>query len=724
MITGRRPRNGRAATAGRSSMRHAAVLLFVAAAVAACGGGGSAPSDPYLWLEELDSPRVHAWVDQQNQRTLDVLEHDSRYPDNLAQATALAKSSDRIAMPHFLDSATVDNFWQDGDHKHGIWRETSVADYETPQPRWTTLIDLDELSRTEGKNWVWKGAECDPVAHRRCLVQLSDGGEDAVTVREFDRTTKQFVPDGFVVPHGKTEVTYSDENTVLVSREWQPGETTVSGYPYVVKRWQRGRPLDTATEVVRGDRTDQGSTAPTVLDNGAGRRIDVVVRARTFFEHDTDLITPTGPVPTALPPKSDLAGFIGNHILVSLDQEWRIGGATYPAGALVSVDADRLLADPQHPAVTPVYVPGPSQSIGAVSTTRDHAVVTSLDDVRGRATVYTPQPDGSWSGAPIALPDNATIVPGSADSTGDRAFLTVTSFLDPTTLWSLDTTTAAARQVKSTPPQFDSSRYVVEQRKATSPDGTAVPYFVVHAADMKYDGTNPTLLYAYGGFAASETPTYSGTLGRLWLDHGGVYVLANIRGGGEFGPAWHEAARTVHRQRAFDDFAAVGKDLVARDITTPRHLGIQGGSNGGLLMGVEFVQHPDMWNAVDIQVPLLDMMRYEKIAAGASWVDEYGSVDDPAQRAFLESISPYAQLRRGVTYPEPFVWTTSKDDRVGPQHARKFAARLAEYGVPYLFYEAGAGGHGAGADREEQAHTSALEFTYLMRQLMPPPPAR
>ena len=721
MIKGRGPRARISAATGRISIRHAVALVLVAVAAAACGGSDAAPDDPYLWLEELDSPRVHTWVDEQNRRTLDVLEHDSRYADNLAQATALAKSSDRIALPQFEDGTAVDNFWQDGDHKHGIWRETSVADYETPQPHWTTLVDLDELSRAEGKNWVWKGAVCDPVTHHRCLLSLSDGGEDAVTVREFDRTTKQFVPDGFVVPRGKMEVAFSDENTVLISREWQPGETTVSGYPYVVKQWHRGQPLGAATEIARGERDDQLSTAPAVLDNGAGRRIEFVVRGRTFFEHDTELLTATGPVHTALPPKSNVAGFIGNHVLVSLDQEWQVGATTYPAGALVSVDADRLIADPQHPAVTPVYVPGPSQSLTNVQTTRDHAVVTSLDDVRGRATVYTPQPDGSWSGTPVALPDNATIDNVTADPTGDRAYLTVTSFLDPTTLWSLDTTGAAARQVKSTPAQFDSSRYVVEQRKATSPDGTAVPYFVVHAADMKYDGTNPTLLYAYGGFAASETPSYSGMLGRLWLDHGGVYVLADIRGGGEFGPAWHEAARTTHRQRAFDDFAAVGKDLVTRNITTPRRLGIQGGSNGGLLMGVEFVQHPDMWNAVDIQVPLLDMMRYEKIAAGASWVDEYGSVDDPTQRAFLESISPYAQLRPGVTYPEPLVWTTSKDDRVGPQHARKFAARLAEYGKPYLFYEAGAGGHGSGADREEQAHTGALEFTYLMRQLMEPP---
>jgi prolyl oligopeptidase len=580
------------------------------------------------------------------------------------------------------------------------------------------LLDLDALATAEGKNWVWKGVDCDPVTDTRCLVRLSDGGEDAVTVREFDRSTRQFVPDGFVLPHGKQNVAWVDDSTLLVSREWQPGETTTSGYPYIVKQWHRGQSLTDAVELARGDKSDGLGTSPLLLDNGTGRRLNFVLRGQSFFDHQVNLVTGSGVVRLALPPKSDLEGFVGNHLLVSLRQDWTTGGATFTAGSLVSLDADEVTKDPQRLRATPIYVPGPSETLQNVLTTRDRIVVTSLNDVRGRATIYTPQPDGSWSGSLIPLPDNATVNGVDADSTGAIAYLQVTSFLTPTTLWSVDTATGRLAAVKTTAPQFDSSRYVVEQQKAVSADGTAVPYFIVHAAGMKLDGANPTVMYGYGGFGLSQTPYYDGVLGKLWLDRGGVFVLANIRGGGEFGPAWHEAARTTNRQRAFDDFAAVGKDVIARNVTSPRHLGIQGGSNGGLLMGVEFVQHPDMWNAVGIQVPLLDMLRYEQIAAGASWVDEYGTVADPTQRAFLESISPYAQLKSGVKYPEPFIWTTTKDDRVGPQHARKFAARLAELGDPYLFYEATAGGHGSGTNIDEKAHTTALEYTYFMRQLM------
>jgi prolyl oligopeptidase len=339
-------------------------------------------------------------------------------------------------------------------------------------------------------------------------------------------------------------------------------------------------------------------------------------------------------------------------------------------------------------------------------------------NVRGRAFVYTPTPDGGWRRTQLALPDNATIGLAATDDRSERAFLAVTSFLTPPTLWLADAADGSLEQVKAVSPKFDASNHTVDQYEAVSSDGTPIPYFVVHPKDMALNGANPTILYAYGGFQVSETPSYNGVLGKLWLERGGVYVLANIRGGGEFGPAWHEAGLKTHRQLVYDDFAAVAKDLIARKITSPRRLGIQGGSNGGLLMGVQFTQHPELWHAVDIQVPLLDMLRFEKIAAGASWVGEYGSVDNPAERAFLAGISPYNNLKPDVAYPEPLIWTTTKDDRVGPQHARKFAARLAAMGKPYLFYEVIEGGHGSGANLREKAHTSALEYEYFIRKLM------
>ncbi|MGX1776171.1 prolyl oligopeptidase family serine peptidase [Nocardia brasiliensis] len=704
---------------GVRGMTRAAAAVCAVLTVAACGGRDAAPDDPFLWLEELDSARAHSWVAAENEKTLGVLEQDPRYAENLATAKELGNAPDRLPMPRLVDGR-IANFWQDPAHTRGIWRVTSVADYESAQPNWTTLLDLDALAKTEGENWVWKGADCESVRGTRCLISLSEGGEDAVTIREFDVTTGQFVVDGFVLPRSKQNVAWSGDDTLLVSREWQPGEVTTSGYPYIVKKVVRGRPLADATEVVRGDKADALATAPLLLSDGNGNRLNVVQRSPSFFERSFTLITGSGTAALALPPKSDFAGRVGDRIVLTVRQDWTTADATFRAGSLVSLNADEMVADPQRLRATPVYVPGPTETAEGVLATRDRLVVTSMNDVRGRAAIYTPQPDGAWSAAPVPLPDNAAIATVDADAKGSAAYLSVTSFLDPTTVWRLDTVSGQVQPVKSTPPRFDSSRYVVEQHKAVSADGTQVPYFIVHAADLRFDSSTPTIMYGYGGFEISQTPTYDGVLGRLWLARGGAFVVANIRGGGEFGPAWHEAALTTNRQRAFDDFAAVGKDLIARNITEPRHLGILGGSNGGLLMGVELTQHPQMWQAVGIQVPLLDMVRYEKIAAGASWVGEYGSVADPAQRAFLESISPYRQLRSGVRYPEPFIWTTTKDDRVGPQHARKFAARLAELDNPYLFYEATQGGHGAGTTIDEQAQMSALQYTYFMRRLMAP----
>lgn len=677
--------------------------------LAACSDH-AASSDPYLWLEDVNSPRAQAWVAAENTKTLNVLEKDPRFAGNQAQAKALGAAADRIPLPA-IHSGAVYNFWQDAEHQRGIWRSTSQADYDSPNPTWTTVLDLDAVARSEGKNWVWAGADCSSPSETRCLISLSEGGEDAQTIREFDLTTHSFVPGGFVLPHGKQSAVWADEDTVLVAREWQPGEMTSSGYPYIVKTLHRGQALTDATEVARGTTSDVNAE-PVELDDSTGHRALLTDRSASFFEHEYRFVGNTTPL--GLPKKASLVGLLSGRLLIELDEN----GNGFGAGSLVAVDLAAAQHDPQHLVPTLIYAPGPSESLGSVAITRDHLLVSSLRQVRGHVAVYTPAADGSWSARDIALPDNATITPVTADPHGTGAYVSVTSFLTPTELWRVDTESGQAGVVKTTPPRFDASHEVVEQQEAVSNDGTKVPYFVVHPAGMAMDGSHPTILNAYGGFAESETPFYSGTLGTLWLAHGGVFVLANIRGGGEFGPAWHEAGLTVHRQRIYDDFAAVARDLVDRKITSPRRLGIEGGSNGGLLMGVEFTQHPDLFNAVDMQIPLLDMMRYEQIAAGASWVGEYGSVSNPDQRAFLASISPYQNLKAGVKYPQPFIWTTTKDDRVGPQHARKFAAKLASLGDPYLFYEVTEGGHGSGANIDETAHTTALEYTYFAEKLM------
>jgi prolyl oligopeptidase len=677
-------------------------------------------TDPFLWLEDKDGAKAMAWVKEQNAKTLPVLEGDPRYPGFYQQALAIAQSQDRIPYPEVLNGM-VYNFWQDAQHVHGIWRRTTLAGYRTASPQWTTVLDLDALAKAENKSWVWKGDDCDYPQERYCMLSLSNGGEDAVSVREFDLVAGRFITGGFTLPRGKQSTAWENHNTLLVSREWAPGDLTTSGYPYVVKRLKRGAPLSSAVEVFRGAKTDQVSTFPIALHDGAGNSAILIQRSPTFFTIELHLETPQGLKQLSVPPKSELDGMVAGRMLFSLNQSWNVAGKAFPQGSIVAVDLRAAQADPSHLHPTLVYAPGPRQAVvdGGVGVTKNDVLVSILDNVRGRELVLRPLANGAWS-APqeLKLPDNSAVSVVDTNLHSDLAFVSVTSFLTPSSLYLADAGTTAASKVKSLPAQFDASNDVVDQHEATSSDGTQIPYFIVHPKNMQLNGMNPTVLYAYGGFQISMTPSYSGILGKLWLEHNGVYVLANIRGGGEFGPAWHEAALTTNRQRAYDDFYAVAQDLIARKITSPRHLGIMGGSNGGLLMGVQFTQHPEEYNAVVIQVPLLDMIRIGKIEAGASWAGEYGDLSDPAVLAFWQKTSPYQNLRAGVAYPEPFIWTTTKDDRVGPQHARKFAAKLSAMGVPYLFYEVIEGGHGAGANLKEAAQTNALQWTYLAMKLM------
>ena len=702
---------------------HALLLSTALLALSAAGShaapepaGWTPPADPYVWLEEVNGEKAMGWVRAENARTIGVLEKDPRFEGLYADALKIAEAKDKIPTPRILDGR-IFNLWQDADHVQGLWRTTSFADYAKAAPSWTTVLDLDALSKSDGKHWVWEGADCLEPAQQDCMVSLSDGGEDAVTAREFDLRTGAFVTSGFDLPASKQDVTWADKDHLLVARDWGPGSMTESGYAYIVKRATRGRPLSEAVEVFRGAPKDV-AVHTFELRDGSGRHALFIDQGISFFESHFFLLTPGGAKPLGLPLKAAIQGMVDGRILVEPKEDWTAGGRTWKAGSLVAVNLSDLEADPVHLKPTLVYAPGPRESIDHTATTRNTLIVASYENVRGRITVYTPAPGGAWTHRRVDLPDNSDLSLATADQRSDRAYATATGFLSPTTLYALDAGTGGASPAKTLPARFDASGDVVEQREATSTDGTRIPYFIVHPKGMKLDGANPTILYAYGGFEASMTPAYNSNLGKLWLERGGVYVLANIRGGGEFGPAWHEAGLKTKRQIIYDDFAAVAKDLIAGGVTSSRRLGIQGGSNGGLLMGVEFTQHPELWRAVDIQVPLLDMARFEKIAAGASWVGEYGSVQNPDERAFLLKISPYNNLHADQAYPEPLVWTTTKDDRVGPQHARKFAARLAELNKPYLYYEVTEGGHGSGANLKERARTSALEYTYFIRKLM------
>lgn len=702
-------------------MRIRHVLSFVVAGLGASVASAQAVSDdPYIWLEEVSSAKAMDWVNAHNARSTAVLEADPRYPEYYKEALAIAEAKDRIPVGSFI-GGMVYNFWQDSDHVRGIWRRTTTASYESGQPDWETVIDLDALAAAEKENWVWQGATCSRPLERRCLISLSDGGEDASTVREFDLKTKRFRKGGFVLPKGKQEATWETENTLLVSREWKPGDLTESGYPYIVKRWRRGQPLTAASEVFRGKKADV-SAGGIVLRDAQNRTLPFVYEATDFFNSKAFLLGAKGRRQIAIPSKTQLIDIVDGRVIIQSREEWRPIGAAkaFPAGSLLSVDLAALKANPARLHPTLIYDPAPREALQSAAATKGRLLVSILDNVRGRTLVFTPGPNGAWTRSDLDLPDNSSIGIADVSHNDDRALITVTSFLTPPSLWLADAATDKAGEIMRQPAKFDASNLIAEQREAVSSDGTKIPYFLVHRRDMKLDGNNPTLLYAYGGFESSQTPYYSATLGKLWLEKGGVYALANIRGGGEFGPAWHEAGLGAKRQIIFDDFSSVAKDMIANGITTPRRLGMQGGSNGGLLTGVQFIQHPELWHAAVIEVPLLDMIRISKIAAGASWEGEYGSITDPAIRAFWDKASPYQNLRKDAAYPVPFIFTTTKDDRVGPQHARKFAARMEEYGLPFYYYENTEGGHSAGANLRQAAHTNALEKIYLTRKLMDP----
>jgi len=674
--------------------------------------------DEFQFLEEIEGERALAWARNENERTLRELQSDPRYQRFYDRALEILQARDRIPMVTMRPTGLY-NFWQDQDHVRGIIRRTTLASYRTDNPVWETVLDIDALARAENANWVYKGMQCLPPEERRCLVTLSDGGRDASFIREFDLVERRFVEGGFSLPEGKQNVDWLDRDTILVSRDFGEGTMSGSGYPITVRRLRRGQPLAEAQELFRGTQQDV-RVYPMVFRDARGRvHATGAGRSVTTFENEFTVFTPRGNVVLPIPRRAAPVGIVDGRLLVSLDVEWEaVPGLRFAPDSVVSYDLRQWKRDPVRARPSLVWAPGPRQTLSGVATTRNTLLLTTLDNVRGRAFTYN-YVRGAWRATPVALPQNATIEVAAASDENDLAMFTVTDFLQPTSLYLYDAGRAAApERIKTTPPRFDASNHLVEQFEATSRDGTRIPYFVVRPRGAPMDGSTPTLLYGYGGFQSSMKPNYLGTTGRLWLEQGNAWVVANLRGGGEFGPAWHQTAQGANKQRTWDDYIAVAEDLIRRRLTSPRRLGVIGGSQGGLLVGTAITQRPELFNAAIIQVPLFDMMRYHLLGAGESWIGEYGDPRIPEQRAWIQGYSPYQLLTPGRTYPTPFIHTSTADDRVHPGHGRKAAARLRALGQPYYYYENMQGGHSAAANLQETARRLALEYTYASRRLV------
>lgn len=674
----------------------------------------AAAEDNFLWLEDRTSKQSLDWVHRQNELTVGELQGDPSYQAAFETALDLMTAEDNIAVGAALNGH-VYNFWQDKTNVLGLWRRTSVASYKTEKPDWQTIIDFDVLSAKEGVKWVFSGASRLYPDFNLCLVAMSPDGGDASEMREFDIEANSFVEGGFSAPASKSGFSWLDKDTVLVSAAFEEEDKTQSGYPRVVKLWKRGTRLEDATPIFEAEKQDLAAGVGVEYDGD--KQYLFLVRAIAFFSSHSFLRLPSGenrriPLPDDV---TDTTLFKGRFVF-GVRSPWTAPDGTecLPDG-LYSLDFERWIDTGELGPVETMLEPAHRVSIAGLARTQDRLFINLMDNVRGKVIVCERKADG-WSMKPVALPENGNVGIAHAEHFGSSVSFSFTDFLTPSSIiWSDDDSETLAT-VKSQPARFDAALLISEQFEARSKDGTMIPYFVVRRRDQK--GPVPTLLYGYGGFEVPLLPGYAGVRGRLWLEKGNAYVQACIRGGGEFGPAWHQAALKGNRQNAFDDFAAVAQDVVQRGIATAGSLGIQGGSNGGLLTGVSLTQHPELFGAVIIEVPLLDMLRYTELPPGASWMGEYGDPSKPEEAKWLGAYSPYQHVSGDAVYPPVLLTTSTADDRVHPGHARKMAARLQEAGHgTTLFFEETEGGHGGRGDRRPQATQTAMKYVFLQKSL-------
>jgi prolyl oligopeptidase len=683
------------------------------------------PEDPYLWLEDVLGDRALAWVRERNAQSEGELQAVPGFEQRRQATLEVLDSQDRIPAVHRIGERFY-NLWQDAAHPRGLWRRATLDEYRKPQPAWETVLDLDALGAAEGENWVWGGASALGPAYRRCLLFLSRGGADAQVVREFDLVAKRFVDGGFFVPEAKSSLSWIDDDTVFIGSDFGPGSLTDSGYPRVIKRWRRGQPLADAPTVFEGERGDV--LADAWVDHTPGFERNGFYRSVGFYDSKSFLLRDDGALQPIAKPDDAAFSFWRERVLIQLRSDWAVGGRIWPRGSLLVADAEAYLRGER--ALSALFTPSASCSLSSYSLTRSTVLLNLLDKVSGRLEECAPDATapGGWRRRAVATPSLGTLTASAlhdplladGDPLAEGHWLRHSGFLEPDALELGRTGSDERAPVKALPAFFDAGGMRVEQRFARSADGTRVPYFIVWPRRPRGDGRNPTLLYGYGGFEIALAPWYLGATGRTWLEPGGVFVVANIRGGGEFGPEWHQAALKANKQKSYDDFAAVAEDLIASGVTRPEHLGMQGGSNGGLLVGAVMLQRPELFGAVVCQVPLLDMRRFHKLLAGASWMAEYGDPDRAEDWAWIGAYSPYQKLLDlppGGRLPPVLFITSTRDDRVHPGHARKMAARMLALGQPALYWENIEGGHGGAADNAQRARMRALELSFLWQRL-------
>ena len=680
------------------------------------GEASAAPADPFQWLENVQAEDALAWARERNgQSTGELVDADFKALET--RLKTILDSNERIPGVTKI-GAHYYNFWTDAQNPRGIWRRTTPAEYAKAEPAWEVVLDLDALGKAEGQSWVWHGADVLEPEDRYCLVQLSPGGSDADVVREFDLETKSFVKDGFFVPEAKSNVGWRDRDHLWIGTDFGPGSMTESGYPRLVKLWKRGTPLDSAETVYEGRPEDVWVAA--MHDATPGFERDVLLRGLTFYTNEMSVLR-DGEWKKLQKPDHATASFWRDWLFIEPRKDWTVDGQTFAAGSLVVTKLDDNLAGKAR--YEALFTPEERVSLVGQAPTKNHVLLSTLDNIRSRLYVLTPGASG-WTRQELeGLPQFGEVGASPIDSDeSDEYFLTVTGFLTPPSLFKGEIGKGAPVALKTTPAFFDASKLAVSQHEATSADGTKIPYFEVRRSDGPLDGTTPTLLYAYGGFEVSMTPSYNSLAGAAWLEQGYTYVLANIRGGGEFGPKWHQAALKENRKRCYEDLAAVAQDLFARKVTSAAHLGVMGGSNGGLMVGNMITLYPELFGAAVCQVPLLDMRRYHLLLAGASWMGEYGDPDDPAQWEYIRTFSPYHNVKEAGAYPRTLFTTSTKDDRVHPGHARKMVAKMESQGHDVLYYENIEGGHGGAADSGQRAFMSALAYRFLARELAGPRP--